>query len=70
MVDMVVRGIVDECRGAEARFSIGIYALLSATFRSAAEEAFLEQTPWANPQHPIHQQQHQQQQQQRPWYCG
>lgn len=26
-------------------------------FRTAAEEAFLEQTPWANPQHPIHQQQ-------------
>lgn len=25
-------------------------------FRTAAEEAFLEQTPWANPQHPVHQQ--------------
>ena len=32
MVDMVVRGgIVDEWRGAEARDSIGIYALLLAT---------------------------------------
>ena len=36
----------------------------SHNFRNAAEEAFLEQTPWANPQHPIHHQQphnHQQQ---------
>ena len=24
-------------------------------FRPAAEEQFLEQTPWANPQHPVHQ---------------
>lgn len=32
MVDMVVRGgSVEECRGAEARDSIGIYTLLSAT---------------------------------------
>jgi len=31
--------------------------MASNTFRTAAEEAFLEQTPWANPQHPIHQQQ-------------
>ena len=29
--------------------------------RTAAEEAFLEQTPWANPQHPVHQQQMQSQ---------
>lgn len=33
----------------------------SNVFRTAAEEAFLEQTPWANPQHPVHQQQVQQQ---------
>ncbi|EAW15121.1 uncharacterized protein ACLA_057770 [Aspergillus clavatus NRRL 1] len=32
-------------------------AMSSNAFRTAAEEAFLEQTPWANPQHPIHQQQ-------------
>ncbi|KAJ5313872.1 DNA-directed RNA polymerase III subunit 22.9 kDa [Penicillium atrosanguineum] len=46
-------------------------AMSSNVFRTAAEaeEAFLEQTPWANPQHPIHQQQpHQNQytQQHRP----
>ncbi|KAJ5902381.1 hypothetical protein N7495_002909 [Penicillium taxi] len=34
-------------------------AMSSNAFRTAAEEAFLEQTPWANPQHPIHQQQSQ-----------
>lgn len=40
----------------------------SNMLRTAAEEAFLEQTPWANPQHPIHQQQpqHQFSQQHRP----
>ncbi|OOF96304.1 hypothetical protein ASPCADRAFT_144586 [Aspergillus carbonarius ITEM 5010] len=32
-------------------------AMSSNVFRTAAEEAFLEQTPWANPQHPIHQHQ-------------
>lgn len=32
-------------------------AMTSNVFRTAAEEAFLEQTPWANPQHPVHQQQ-------------
>lgn len=39
-------------------------AMSSNIFRTAAEaeEAFLEQTPWANPQHPIHQQQPQQNQ--------
>lgn len=36
-------------------------AMSSNIFRTAAEEAFLEQTPWANPQHPIHQQQAQNQ---------
>lgn len=44
-------------------------AMSSNIFRTAAEEAFLEQTPWANPQHPIHQQQaqqHQYSQQHRP----
>ncbi|KAL2000937.1 hypothetical protein VTN02DRAFT_2453 [Thermoascus thermophilus] len=39
-------------------------AMHSTMPRTAAEEAFLEQTPWANPQHPIHQQQSQQRQQQ------
>lgn len=44
-----------------------ISAMSSNVFRTAAEEAFLEQTPWANPQHPIHQQQaHNQYQQHRP----
>lgn len=37
-------------------------SMSSNVFRTAAEEAFLEQTPWANPQHPIHQQQPQQNQ--------
>ena len=32
----------------------------SSLTRTAAEEAFLEHTPWANPQHPVHQQQGQQ----------
>lgn len=43
-------------------------SMSSNMFRTAAEEAFLEQTPWANPQHPIHQQQpqHQYSQQHRP----
>lgn len=36
-------------------------AMPTNMFRTAAEEAFLEQTPWANPQHPIHQQQAQHQ---------
>ncbi|KAJ0421045.1 transcriptional regulatory protein Dep1 [Aspergillus carlsbadensis] len=30
----------------------------SNAYQPSAEEAFLEQTPWANPQHPIHQHQH------------
>ncbi|KAL2869972.1 uncharacterized protein BJX67DRAFT_302039 [Aspergillus lucknowensis] len=30
----------------------------SGAYQPSAEEAFLEQTPWANPQHPIHQHQH------------
>lgn len=41
-------------------------AMSSNIFRTAAEEAFLEQTPWANPQHPIHQQQAQHQYSQPP----
>ncbi|OJJ99518.1 hypothetical protein ASPACDRAFT_121023 [Aspergillus aculeatus ATCC 16872] len=32
-------------------------AMSSSVFRTSAEEAFLEQTPWANPQHPVHQHQ-------------
>ncbi|PWY71441.1 hypothetical protein BO70DRAFT_399456 [Aspergillus heteromorphus CBS 117.55] len=35
----------------------GAMPAMSSNFRTAAEEAFLEQTPWANPQHPIHQHQ-------------
>ncbi|KAL4911858.1 transcriptional regulatory protein Dep1 [Aspergillus aurantiobrunneus] len=31
---------------------------ISNAYHTSAEEAFLEQTPWANPQHPIHQHQH------------
>ncbi|KAL4784241.1 Sds3-like-domain-containing protein [Aspergillus varians] len=33
-------------------------SMSSNVFHTSAEEAFLEQTPWANPQHPIHQHQH------------
>ncbi|KAF7503323.1 hypothetical protein GJ744_003966 [Endocarpon pusillum] len=33
-------------------------AFASTMSRPAAEEQFLEQNPWANPQHPVHQQQH------------
>lgn len=33
-------------------------AFSSAMSRPAAEEQFLERNPWANPQHPSHQQQH------------
>ena len=33
-------------------------SMSSNAFRTAAEEAFLEQTPWANPQHPIHHHHH------------
>ncbi|EFW22164.1 hypothetical protein D8B26_001116 [Coccidioides posadasii str. Silveira] len=36
-----------------------------AATRQAAEEEFLEQTPWANPQHPIHEQYRQQMHQER-----
>ncbi|GFF38407.1 transcriptional regulatory protein DEP1 [Aspergillus udagawae] len=39
-------------------------AMSSNAFRTAAEEAFLEQTPWANPQHPIHHHHHHHHQQQ------
>jgi hypothetical protein len=40
-------------------------AMSSNAFRTAAEEAFLEQTPWANPQHPIHHHHHHHHQQQQ-----
>ncbi|KAL2824502.1 Sds3-like-domain-containing protein [Aspergillus cavernicola] len=33
-------------------------SISSNVYPTSAEEAFLEQTPWANPQHPIHQHQH------------
>ncbi|KAL4872197.1 hypothetical protein BDV12DRAFT_193643 [Aspergillus spectabilis] len=33
-------------------------SISSNAYHTSAEEAFLEQTPWANPQHPIHQHQH------------
>ncbi|KAL4944345.1 hypothetical protein BDV06DRAFT_94665 [Aspergillus oleicola] len=35
-----------------------ISSISSNAYHTSAEEAFLEQTPWANPQHPIHQNQH------------
>ncbi|KAL3475359.1 Sds3-like-domain-containing protein [Aspergillus californicus] len=35
-----------------------ISSISSNVYSTSAEEAFLEQTPWANPQHPIHQHQH------------
>lgn len=67
--DLEKMGIPIENRASAPRHSSTIprttmSTMSSNAFRSAAEEAFLEQTPWANPQHPIHQQQHQQQQQQ------
>ncbi|KAL4927888.1 uncharacterized protein BDV17DRAFT_282337 [Aspergillus undulatus] len=34
-----------------------ISSMSSNIYHTSAEEAFLEQTPWANPQHPIHQNQ-------------
>lgn len=33
-------------------------SISSNAYHTSAEEAFLEQTPWANPQHPVHQHQH------------
>lgn len=36
------------------------YGRTSAADEAAAEEQFIERTPWANPQHPAHQQSHQQ----------
>ncbi|KAJ5841538.1 hypothetical protein N7534_011368 [Penicillium rubens] len=68
--DLEKMGIPIENRASAPRHSSTIprttmSTMSSNAFRSAAEEAFLEQTPWANPQHPIHQQQHQQQQQQQ-----
>ncbi|KAL4802908.1 Sds3-like-domain-containing protein [Aspergillus unguis] len=35
-----------------------LQSITSNVYPTSAEEAFLEQTPWANPQHPIHQHQH------------
>ncbi|CAG7950096.1 unnamed protein product [Penicillium nalgiovense] len=69
--DLEKMGIPIENRASAPRHSSTIprttmSTMSSNAFRSAAEEAFLEQTPWANPQHPIHQQQHQQQQHSQP----
>ncbi|KAJ5799953.1 uncharacterized protein N7518_002021 [Penicillium psychrosexuale] len=64
--DLEKMGIHIESRASAPRHSSAIPSrttmstMSSNAFRSAAEEAFLEQTPWANPQHPIHQQQQQQ----------
>ncbi|KAJ5082041.1 hypothetical protein N7532_011084 [Penicillium argentinense] len=78
--DMEKMGIAVESRATAPRQSSSstlpqprgtMSAMSSNMFRTAAaaEEAFLEHTPWANPQHPIHQQQaqqHQYTQHQRP----
>ncbi|KAA8642232.1 hypothetical protein EYZ11_009010 [Aspergillus tanneri] len=75
--DLEKMGISFETRAPAVRHSTNLpprgtmSVMPSNAFRTAAEEAFLEQTPWANPQHPIHhhqlqQQQHQQQMPQRP----
>ncbi|KAJ5936376.1 hypothetical protein N7454_005011 [Penicillium verhagenii] len=72
--DLEKMGIPVETRASAPRHSSALpprpamSAMSSNVFRTAAEEAFLEQTPWANPQHPIHQQQaqHQYPQQHRP----
>jgi hypothetical protein len=68
--DLEKMGITIETRASAPRHSSAMpprttmSTMSSNAFRNAAEEAFLEQTPWANPQHPIHQ--HQQQQLQQP----
>ncbi|KAJ5612652.1 hypothetical protein N7510_005846 [Penicillium lagena] len=64
--DLEKMGISVESRVSAPRPStlqprVAMSSMSSNVFRTAAEEAFLEQTPWANPQHPIHQQQMQQQ---------
>ncbi|CAG8275804.1 unnamed protein product [Penicillium olsonii] len=68
--DLEKMGIPVESRASAPRHSSAMAprpimsTMPSHNFRNAAEEAFLEQTPWANPQHPIHHQQphnHQQQ---------
>ncbi|KAJ5732032.1 hypothetical protein N7493_003513 [Penicillium malachiteum] len=72
--DLEKMGITIETRTSIPRHSTtlpprgAMSAMSSNAFRTAAEEAFLEQTPWANPQHPIHQQQpqHQYSQHHRP----
>ncbi|KAJ5705570.1 hypothetical protein N7536_001259 [Penicillium majusculum] len=74
--DLEKMGIPIESRASAPRHSSTIpprttmSTMSSNAFRSAAEEAFLEQTPWANPQHPIHQQQQQQQHSQPPRQQG
>ncbi|KAJ5552980.1 hypothetical protein N7494_002358 [Penicillium frequentans] len=72
--DLEKMGITVETRASAPRHSSALpprpamSAMSSNVFPTAAEEAFLEQTPWANPQHPIHQQQaqHQYSQHHRP----
>ncbi|KAJ5563654.1 hypothetical protein N7535_008818 [Penicillium sp. DV-2018c] len=73
--DLEKMGIPNETRAPTPQHSSAvpprpiISTMSSNSFRTAAEEAFLEQTPWANPQHPIHQRQqhhHQPPQQHRP----
>ncbi|KAJ5782826.1 hypothetical protein N7457_004600 [Penicillium paradoxum] len=64
--DLEKMGIPIESRASAPRHSSAMpprttmSTMSSNAFRTAAEEAFLEQTPWANPQHPSHQHQHQQ----------
>ncbi|GIK07443.1 hypothetical protein Aspvir_003108 [Aspergillus viridinutans] len=67
--DMEKMGISIETRAPTSHLSTSLPrgampAMSSNALRTAAEEAFLEQTPWANPQHPIHHHHHHHHQQQ------
>ncbi|GAD92685.1 transcriptional regulatory protein DEP1 [Paecilomyces variotii No. 5] len=65
--DFEKMGISTETRSSQVHqsgFPRGLMSAMPSSIpRTAAEEAFLEQTPWANPQHPVHQQPSQQKQQ-------
>ncbi|KAH1592513.1 hypothetical protein KXX34_003714 [Aspergillus fumigatus] len=68
--DMEKMGISFETRAPTSQPSTNLPrgampSMSSNAFRTAAEEAFLEQTPWANPQHPIHHHHHHHHQQQQ-----
>jgi hypothetical protein len=45
-------------RPAPPAYARPAYGRISTADEAAAEEQFLERTPWANPQHPAHQQSH------------